>query len=440
VEKAVQAWTAFSFIHLSANQINMRYITILLVLLCTTSFGQRNTAKALELANLPSQFAVYDQRVDSVTDYFVVRVIHTDFTRKNPVTNRTPFIDTTYEVRSTTKASGIYGLNYWSTMIHEFGGNITYSGDSILIDKPFTTWTVDQGPFTGYTYWYGESNVKAYPIQGGYEVLRTGNPFDNTFSFADKNRLIAEAKAKKLPAPVLPPTGTPELSGGVNPFMSITTEEYSTLQPIIKGGPKRVTKRVSNGKQVDKSTILRQTGWSYETFKYNRRQVLRFRNAAPQNDATKYVQNQFIDVIQNGDVYTAVVYINGIPADQINYRSLQTSYGKLHPSFVIRWRLYNGDEYPKDAIYGATWVREYRKGLANPLNVENQNTSITVVKGSSVNWNVSTNTLTVDVTKDCKLWAQIEELPAQGKNDGDELIFDLVTGRACINSNCTRQE
>jgi hypothetical protein len=122
-------------------------------------------------------------------------------------------------------------------------------------------------------------------------------------------------------------------------------------------------------------------------------------------------------------------YFNGIRYSDINYKALTTSYGKLYPGYVVRWKLFNGAKYPANYVYGCTFVKEFRPG-------EGVNNTIKIVADTQFFYDAATNTLHFDNTtvEDPILWGEYEEYPAQGKNDGDQCFINLRTGKKVINA------
>ena len=389
----------------------MKSIIIFLLAITIVSTGFialrpiKNTSRAVELANLDPWFARFDQRMYSKTVYSVILDTITDFTKKDPRTGKAPLRTREFRVDSVvTPYVGTYGLNFMSLYVNAYGYNTEIDGDKLHMGVPFTHRTVDVGLFSGYTYWIGEVDLNGYPTAEGYTIDHTWYSYNNTAKQGTQN-------------------GYPEPTQNVNPIRSIPVHYWS----ITKAGqPRKLMSKSS--KFINKQQFTEFSGWSDDQLKANTRITYKFKAEPKTTDDTKYILNMFADLEINGNSYAGKVYFNGIAANQINYRQLETSYGKLHPSYVIRWKLYNGDKYTKDGIYGATWVRQYQQNLQNSTPIHNQDISINIERSNTFFWNASTNTLTVDTTAtDCMLWFESEELPAQGKNMKTEVYYNLKT-------------
>lgn len=130
------------------------------------------------------------------------------------------------------------------------------------------------------------------------------------------------------------------------------------------------------------------------------------------------------DCPSNWIKHTAIegVFANGKADMNIYYNNstaypsgMWTSYNKTFPGYVKRWRLYESGKIGSNA-YGATVV----------VQLSAQDEPINIVAGSSASWNAETRTLTYNKNGDNTLWATFEELPAQGKNWGNEAIYKIV--------------
>jgi len=389
--------------------MNKTIFTILtLCILGTLAFISpplKNTSKAVELANLDPWFQKFDQRMYSKTEYRVIMDTITDWSKKDPRTGKAPLRTREFRVDSTvTPYVGTYGLNWFSLYVNAYGYNTDIDGENIHMNVPFTHRTVDTGLFSGYTYWVGEVDLNGYPTAEGYTIDHTWYSYNNTAKVGTQN-------------------GYPEPTQNVNPIRSIPVHYWDIRNST---SPRKLM--VKSSKFISKQQFTAQSGWSDEQLKWNTRITYKFKAEPKTTDDSKYILNMFADLEVNGDTYNGKVYFNGIEAKNINYRQLETSYGKLHPSYVMRWKLYNGDRYSKDGIYGATWVKEYKQGLGNTTAIHLQDNSINIERSNTFFWDASTNTLTVDTTAtDCMLWFESEELPAQGKNMKTEVYYNLKT-------------
>lgn len=368
----------------------------------------RNPDRALQLSHLPEFFRRFDQRMHSRVDYTVTKVVTDDYTQINPATGKRGLRTITFRRdEAVTNNYGIYGLNWWDIMLNKTGYSYQIEGENLHAERPFTHRTVDIGLFVGQTYWVGELNIDAVAVDNGYDVSYSWYSFNNTAKVGTQN-------------------GYPEPTNNVNPVRSFPVEYWAKTS---KTAPAK--RMVKTSEFVTKQDLLSITGWTDEQFKEYTKIVFRFRNTPETTDDSVYLMNNFADIAIGGDLYEGSIWFNGIVASDIDYRKLQTSYGKLHPSYVMRWKLYNGSGYNKDSIYGATWVKEYKfNSLVSSTPIHDMYTGITIVRGNTFNWDAATNTLTVDVNaSECMLWFESEELPAQGKNSKSEVYYDLKNQR-----------
>ncbi len=115
-------------------------------------------------------------------------------------------------------------------------------------------------------------------------------------------------------------------------------------------------------------------------------------------------------------------YINGDPANSINYKTLINSFGKTYSGYIHQYRLYNGPGINMgDNMYGST----LNVGI-DPI----KDSTINVIPGAINVYTATNKTLTFNpnLTESAELLAYMEFLPAQGKNENIGQILNLETG------------
>lgn len=370
-------------------------------LLCLSIFGsaQTNAAKATSLANLPPECSEFFANSNEFVQYSITKVVLSDFTKKDSITKKIP--TTTYSFRvDSAKFSGTAGyiLQYLDAYDNAFMyWNLGWDGNTYRWHLPSNNFTITQGPFAGKTYKHPDGSLVINKSGNKYEMVRSGDMWMNVNAHKDS-------------------VGYP-LTG--QPWMDLKTEYRYKLSLGREGLGATSTNRVF------KNDMYARTGWNDAQVERFTRQVTRWTNTSTSGKLTHHA----CDIEVNGNQYTVVPYFNGIRFSDINYKALTTSYGKLYPGYVVRWKLFNGSKYPADYAYGCTWVKEFRPG-------EGVNNAIKIVADTQFFYDAATNTLHFDnsTVEDPILWGDYEEYPAQGKNDGDECFINLRTGKKVINA------
>lgn len=378
-----------------------QFTLLLFVLFSVGIIAQSNPTRATQLANLPAECSEFFAISQSQTDFNIVRVVTSDFTKKDPITKKAPLNVITYRVDSVTKPSHLYILNRLDGFVNSYNYSyLGWAGNKFTLEQPQTTQTVTVGPFAGQTYIYPYARLDITKTGNNYVMVQCGDRFFNTIHTGDS-------------------IGYPEPTNGVNPYISFKTEYWYKTFTSTRLGAKGTS-------YVRKQELFSATGWSDEKIRMNMRQQWQW--------STPVLDNRIIshacDIEVNGNNYAIKPYFNGIQAKLINYRQMLTGYDKLHPGYVFRWKLYNGGNYPLDYVYGCTFVREYR--LAN---IDNIDTSINIVADTKYFYDATTNTLHYDsTTGTAMLIGEYEENPAQGKNDMDQCYINLLTGIKTTNA------
>jgi hypothetical protein len=373
----------------------------LCLLLCLSLFGgaQSNPAKATSLANLPPECVEFYANSNEFVQYSITKVVLSDFTKKDPITRKPPL--TTYSFRvDSAKFSGTAGyiLQYLDAYDNTFMyTNYGWQGNSYKWFLASKVFTVTQGPFAGQTYRHPEGSLVINRNGNQYEMVRSGDMWANVNAQTDS-------------------AGYPLTS---QPWMDVKTEYRYKLFLGREGLGATSTNRVF------KNDMYAATGWNDAMVERFTRQVTRFNSTSTVGKLTHHA----CDIEVSGNTYKVVPYFNGIKFSDINYKSLITSYGKLYPGYVVRWKLFNGAKYPSDYVYGCTWVKEFKPG-------EGVDNSLKIVADTQFFYDAATNTLHFDNTtiEDPILWGEYEEYPAQGKNDGDQCFINLRTGKKVINA------
>lgn len=349
----------------------------------------KNLQKTLETLLLPDEFGIYDGIITNKVSKKIYLTKTIDYTKPVIVNKRLVSTNTKSEEwnigSQITIGSDLYALNKLRFYLDgKTIRNLDPNNTIFSREKEFKTLT--NGPFAGQTYWYHGSTVIIKPQGDTYEVTTISDLGNNTTS-----------------------TGLPEPTLGVNPMIDILV-----INKIITK-TKTTTSSPINVK-VDLNTVLRGLNVDYETLKYEMATV----ETIVKKDDNMYILNTSIEGIfnqldQNTLTLNAKVYYNGLDTEVNSPNGLLTSYNKLYPGHVVRYRLY--DELVTETIYGSSATIQF-DALAND--------EIKIVKGTIPSYNPNTKTLTYNPENGATLWVTFEEKPAQGKNWGNEAIYFLT--------------
>ncbi len=339
-----------------------------------------NLDKALEVLKLPASFGKYNGILCNKVSYQLVQVVVTDYTK---LIGTKPTVTTTWVEKPTVNMGfKLYALNYFDMILEPHSDFVVVDDDTI--EKPLEFFTINNGPFSGKSYWSGEAEINMTKnVSDQIVVSHTYNPFMNTLT-----------------------SGLPEPTNGINPSRSVLREDWIITKTFRSSTPAKSYPVYS------KSDLITKSGMSYEQIK----RAYRIEYLINSLDPNVFVTSTGCKIYKSGDTYRGDVYINGVLTSEIDYRKLITSYGQKHPGYVFRWRLYNGTV--NDPIYGSSQVIKFSSSESN---------EIRVVPGNSVSWDSVNRVLTYDESKPATLWATFEENPAQGKNWGGEDIIDLIS-------------
>jgi hypothetical protein len=365
-----------------------------------------NINKSLELLGVPSELSIFNGQIQKKITNQILETITTDYTNVevtvNPITGKKTaksVIKTTreYSVLPKEEKIGGYAFNYISGMIHAFG--YQYMGDgngAHELFKPSFSKTLTSGDFAGQTYHFHWSIIKM-------NKTATGSIFECVSSEGRNADQQGNAITNDLDCPVTIQRRQKLITGTVR---IKSTGEYSVTNTRISWSSIRPT-------DVTKGYLF--TNMNIDDLDLAEMCKVVFHTQDRSHET--HVENIATDVVISNNKYKGDVFINGIDSESIPYTSLISSIGTKFPQFVQRWHLYN--EEVNNSIYGSTWTKKLDY---------NESNEITIIAGDKFSFDEVTKTLTYDASKSARLWYTFECLPAQGKNEGAQIEFDLVTG------------
>lgn len=332
-----------------------------------------NTQKALELLELPSEAGAFEGQIRSKISRYIVIDEKYDFTQ---MVGGKPTITKTWRIGQRTEAFGLYVFNYLNSLLHSFGYEVvSASSDGIETLKPFDIRSVLTGPFAGQSYWYGEQ--RAYVTASGVDLAVS--PYQN-------------ATSTGLPTNY---QTAPTRSGVV--YVQQWSKTSKTGGFVAMGSMK-----VKNMNRVDFELL---TGMNEQDAAYATRTSF-VRTAV---DNTTHITSMAVDIEENAGKYSGVLYLNGEKHNTINAASMMTCYGKLWPSFVFDWRLYN-DAPPAGTTTGASVQFRFQASEDN---------TIEIVGGTADEYDSVNKILTYNAANPnlAKVIAYVECMPATGKQE-----------------------
>lgn len=351
-----------------------------------------NTQKALELLELPSELASYEGQITTKTNRKLVVTEVNDFRSGKRV------VSYKWDIVTYNELFGQYVFNAISNQNKSFGLDfIGFNSDKITMFRPYTESTVTVGPYAGQTYWHDEEKVEI--TQSGYDLIL--RPYLNTSSGAFKYAFDGTPTPPRgLPTHYATAPTNPALFG--YRFQSITNGPNG--QPKITTGA--ILSRTFVRGQIEKMTGLTTKEIAYQVrTSFNRVAV----------DNITHITSMAVDIEENAGKYSGVLYLNGEKHNTINAASMTTCYGKLWPSFVFDWRLYN-DAPPAGTTTGASAQFRFQASDDN---------TIEIVGGTSDHYDSVNKVLTYNAENPnlAKVIAYVECLPAQGKNENVGRVF-----------------
>jgi len=344
-----------------------------------------NVQKALEILDLPEEFAQYDGQIKTRVQRQAWIYEVTDISSSPTRVYYTLGFD-----NEKTDLFGMYTLNYLAMSLNQSG--FIYEGideDGVAtLTKPaqFVKHEAPSG-LAGQTVYYVWTQIKA--SQEGINLMY--EPYETVWKgVADdmKDPMMRVGYKARLVK-----------KGADGKPMVAWTSKYAI-------NPKRRLRR---------SEFLQMAGMTMEEFMYKTRWTW---NRVETNPET-HINNIAMDIEQlDGGQIKSVFYINGEDAQTFNYKALINSFDKTYSGYMWQYRLMNGPSQTIDNPYGST----LNIGV-NPL----ADSTIKVVSGTTNAWDNNTRTLTYnpDLVHEAQVIAYAEFLPAQGKNENAGRMYSL---------------
>lgn len=350
-----------------------------------------NINKALETLLLPAEMALYDGLLTSTVAKQIVLERISDFTKLVKVgTSWKPTVTESWKIETRpTDSTNFYALNMLRYRLDDNGVIVDTNPDNFVIERERTVITITVGPFAGYTYWNPARKTVIRPGDSSSEYI--------VETIADLGKNTTR-------------TGYPEPTNGVNPLVSIVQQDIIITSTKTSRATKRIEKPLLD--------ILQGFNVNYDTLKT----LLATTAIIKKVDTSTRITNTSVEGVFTTDAYgnrkvNAKVYYNGIDTEVRKPSGMITSYNKPYLGHVVRYRLY--DTVINEPIYGASAVATFDSSV---------NDEITIVAGTTPGYDTTTETLTYNPEEGATLWVTFEELPAQGKNWGNEAIYFLTDG------------
>lgn len=307
--------------------------------------------------------------------------------------NRKNVVDTAWAYNlktvSDTSAHG-FALNMVYHYLYEYGYSHT---TGMNMEKPESYKTVPIGPQAGKTFYHGYSTVMIEEVPGGYDMIVLSYPFMNT--------------EKRSGAPA------------ITPWQTYNMEYVNALNS---------KKVVSNYGTIDakKPWLESKLGLTEEWISNNTSTIYHFRIVNPNT----HVCSIFGMINKVGDVYSNATLINGEHYMNLpNYKNLKTPWGGTLGNLYFSWVLYNYCEIPNKKKTDADATGNFGQCFQEMYSQSDQKSLyITVVPGSSYNYNESTHTLTYDGSKTAVIELIPRRNPAPEKNSQQEGYYNLTKG------------
>jgi len=347
----------------------------------------QNLDKALRLLNLPTELGAINGQINKRTTKTLVEHCLMDFTKmvKNPTTGKSePTTTFSYVIESSESLFGAYPLNLVAIHLHSSNMElVSTENNSFTLYRPFQEITISDTQ----TSWVGWNEISIVPTANGYDYnfyYEQGfNSYFGVYYPHDENITWRSILRKTF----IKTTSTP------NPTrFSKSYPKYTIAELKRKTG--------FTDRQLAEAFG---TTWHVEL----------------KSPATHCLNLASDIVVISDEIVKGEAYINGILSRNIMYKTLISSYFKLLPDFVCRWKLYN-DKFTTggDNVFGTAWNKTISSTADTTLNLK---------KGTAVSYDSTTNTLTYPPNS--RLVFDYEFLPAQGKNEtnGSQLYLDTMT-------------
>lgn len=333
--------------------------------------------KALELLRIPNECGVYEGQIQTKTNrYLVIEEVNDFTTGKRVITNNV-------RVEESTQLFGAYTFNLISAYLHAYGHDVVGVENGVF--KTYKPQTVNGG------YWFGWERAEIVPTNTGYS-------FD-VISNIGVNATATGAQTD--------PNNPPVRAGVV----------YKVQVAITKSADGTIKRTTFKKKYVPYTVnqLVALTGMSSEEISYATRVSF---NIVPVNPET-HVTSIAMDIEATESTLKGIFHINGVPANSIT-QPLIASYGKVCPSYVFRWILYNSTP-TTPTVFGQSALATFDAMADN---------TITYVSGITDGYDSASKTLTFNagLSSNATIVATAEFLPAQGKNETAGMTYGLETG------------
>ena len=349
-----------------------------------------NVNKALETLLLPAEMALYDGLLTSTVTKQIVLERITDFTKLVKVgISWKPTITESWKIETRpTDSTNFYALNILRYRLDNDSVVIDTNPNNFVIEKARVVRTIAVGPFTGYTYWYPGVTTTIRPGNNTEYIVETVSDIGNNTTRA----------------------GYPEPTNGTNPLVGIVQQDIIITSTKTSKATKRIEKPLLD--------ILHGFNVNYDTLKTLLATTAIIKKVDNNTRITNTSVEGIFTIDANGNrTVNAKVYYNGIDTEVQKPSGMITSYNKTYPGHVVRYRLY--DTIINEPIYGSSAVATFDSSINDEINI---------VIGTTPGYDAITKTLTFNPEEGATLWVTFEELPAQGKNWGNEAIYFLTDG------------
>lgn len=337
-----------------------------------------NIQKALEVLDLPEEFAQYDGQIQTRTNY-PFRIYEVTDISSSP----TRVYYTCEFMPEKVELFGMYALNYIANALHQMG--FVYEGQDengvATLTQP-ARWVKHEAPssLAGQNVYYVWNQIRC--SEQSIDFLC--EPFETVY----------QGKADDMKDPMVRVGYWARLIG-----------KGADGKPVVKWTSKYA---ITPKRRIRRAEFMQMIDMPLEEFMYKTRTSW---NRVATDPAT-HINNIAMDVESlEENKLKSVFYINGVDAQTFDYKKLITSFNKTYGGYIWMWRLYNGID-PKivDNAYGST----LNIGI-DPM----ADSTITVVSGKTNSWDAKTKTLTYnpDLTTEAQILAYMEFLPATGKNE-----------------------
>lgn len=345
-----------------------------------------NVQKALEILDLPEEFAQYDGQIKTRTQRRAWIYEVTDISSSPTRVYYTLGFD-----NEKVDSFGMYPLNYLANSIHHMG--FVYEGideSSVATLTRPATFVKHEAPsgLAGQNVYYVWSQIKC--SEQGIDYLL--EPYETVW----------QGKADDMKDPMMR-VG----------YKGRLVRKGADGKPVVSWTSKYA---ITPKRRLRRSEFLQIANMSMEEFIYKTRTTWGRVDTDPEN----YINNIAMDIEQIGtDKIKSVFYINGEDAQTFDYKRLINSFDKTYDGYMWTYRLNNGPgQIVTDNVYGST--------LNIAINPQADST-INVKSGLTNTWDNNTKTLTYnpDLSYEAEIIAYAEFLPAQGKNENVGRTYNL---------------